>query len=930
MSTIAPDPKTISTQGASSTASTASRGITLAGLVRPHVVAAVFKRNIASYFSNPAGYVFITLFVLVSSWVAFWQPVFFTNNLATLDTLNAWMPYLLLFFIPAITMSTWAEERRQGTDELLLTLPARDLEVVLGKYFAALGIYTVALAFSVSHVVILLFLGSPDLGVMLSTYLGYWLMGVMLIALGMVASLLSSNVTVAFILGAVFCAIPVFVNMLGSSTGTQVRRLIEDLSVPAQFRDFGSGVVPLSGVFYFVTMAAGMLYLNMLLLGRRHWSGGERSATLGLHSSARVVAMTVALVSLVVVIARFGLRPDVSAEQLHALAPESRKVVSELPGDRPIFIQAYFSPEVPREYVQTKSELLNKLREFAAKSGGKVQLNLVETELYSDAARDAEKQFGITPRRVVMAENARQSSQEIILGVAFTSGLEEVVIPFFDRGLPVEYEIARSVRVVSKPTRKKVGILNTDAKLMGGFDFRNMGQDSEWSIVTELKKQYEVTSVSADSEIPTTFDTLIVAQPSSLTQPQVDNLTAYVRKGGPTLMLLDPLPLSDPGISPDEPKQPPGGMFGGQPPPEPKGNLTGLLDLLGIEWPTNQIVWNPYNPHPQLDLPEEIVFVGRGSGAAGAFNSAELASAGLQEVVLLFPGYLRGKPGARTDFIPLLKTNEAGGTLRWDQIIQRGMFGIQGINPRRPHQPTDLGYTLAARIGGGFPADTTPPSSTDPAKKDQPKTADASGRANVIVIADLDLMSEQFFDLRRRKIENLDFDNVTFVLNCVDVLSGDDTSTFVNLRNRRPKHRTLSWLEAQTRQAVDKSQTEVRAAETAADEQLDKAQKRLDEKVAKVRDDKERDERTKEILLANLQQVEQRRLDVEKARIEDEKQRKLKDIATDLERQNRVVQNQTRLAAILFPPMLPAILGLTVFGIRRGRENKGANPNRLA
>ena len=318
-------------------------------------------------------------------------------------------------------------------------------------------------------------------------------------------------------------------------------------------------------------------------------------------------------------------------------------------------------------------------------------------------------------------------SAEVFLGVAFTSGVEEVVIPFFDRGLPVEYELTRSIRVVSRSGRKKVGILTTDAKLMGGMDMRTFSQTPEWSIVTELKKQYDVSSVSPDTPISSDLDVLLVAQPSSLTQRQIDNLTDYVKKGGATLLFLDPFPVDNPSISPEVPKMPPGGPFGGGQPPEPKGNLRPLLDLLGIDWPSTEIVWNAYNPHPKLaDLQStpEIVFIGKGSGAADAFNAEQSASAGLQEIVTLFPGLLRPKAGGSgPSSSRSCGPARPGGTILWSEVVQQGFMGISGINPRRRHIPTGMSYTLAARLTGQLPAEQPRPTK-DADKKDAEKKKD--------------------------------------------------------------------------------------------------------------------------------------------------------------------------------------------------------------
>lgn len=849
--------------------------------LRLHVIRAVFQRELFSYFGAPTGYVFITLFVFLSAVAAFWQERFFLNNLADLEQLNAWFPYLLVFLIPSITMTLWADERRQGTEELILTLPASDAELLMGKYCAALGIYTVALGFSLSHVVVLFWLGHPDTGMLLATYLGYWLLGAALLPLGLLASQLTDNLTVAFILGAVLCGLPVFLRQAGAIVSGKWQRLAEQLSAVEQFRDLASGVITTSAVVYFLTLAAAVLYLNIALVGRRRWPRPR----LGGHFVIRTVSLLLAAFALTVIASRTGSRLDVTTEQVYSLSPDTVKLIRSLDARKPVLIQAYLSPEVPRTYLQVRNNLSTFLREFRAIGKEKLNVRIIETVKYSPEAREARERYGIHPFRVPTTEESASSTNEIFLGLVFTSGGEEFVIPAFDRGLPVEYELMRSVRVVSHAQRKKIGILQTGANLFGGFDFQRKAQANEWSIVAELKKQYEVSQISPDTDYPDDLNVLLAVLPSSLTQPQVARLAAWVEKGKPVMVLLDPLPAFNLNLSP----QPGEGAA-------PPADLRPLLRALGVDWDPNRVVWNAYNPHPQLrSLPQEIVFV-----AKDGFEKSQEVSSGLQEVVLLYPGQIRERSDGRNKFAPLLTTSKEAGALRWDQLVQRSPFGttmVQGL----PHKSANQTYTLAARVSG--------PS------------------LNAVIVADADLIGEEFFDIRKKGVENLNLDNVTFVLNAIDELASE--RSFIALRKRRPRHRTLEAVEARTRTYEQQRDLEAQNAAVTAEKRLQEAQARLDRAVAEVQARTDLDENAKQIMISNLQTTESRRFQVARQNIEDERQRQIEDARATMEASIRGIQNTIKLLAVSLPP-IPAFVLFVFMSIRKlARERARLATDRL-
>jgi len=905
-----------------------------------HVLDAVFKRNFTAYFSNPTGYVFICVFVLLGSLAAFWPPEFFNSNLANLDQLNRYLPFILLVFVPAITMSVWADERRQGTDELLLTIPASDWEVVFGKYLAAVGIFTVALLFScVCNLVILLRWGTPDAGLFLTNYLGYWFTGLAMLAVGMVASFLTSNLTVGFILGVLFNAPLALADRASAVMDPRTAERVRGWSLAEQFADFGRGVVSLPAIAYFLGIVAVCLYLAMVLIGRRHWAGRRDGGTPGLHYLARGAGLAAAAA---------GLRADLSEERISSLSPDTRRLLAGLDPERPIEITAYVSPTVPEDYAQTRLNLLNTLRQFQQLGGGKVNVEVVATEPKTEAAALAAQRFGIEPQTVLARVRGAYRDEEIFLGCGFTSGLEKVVVPFFDRGTPVEYELIRSVCTAAQQRRKRLGVLTTDADLFGGFDMMSGQSRPRQPILEELEKQYDVVQVDASAPITESFDVLLAVQPSTLGPEQMANFVAAVEAGQPVAIFEDPLPVlmtNVPGTG--QPRRSPMGpmaMFGPQ--SQPKGDLGLLWRALGVRLAAKAapfggmgaspfVVSQDYNPHLKLELPAEFVFIDATLEARDAqeappgFNQQDRITSGLQEVLFPFPGGIVREEGADVKFTPLVRTAAPRtGTIEVEQVMgNRGDMRQLRIFERPAQESLPLAV-LVERAAKPAAA---------PAEGEAAKPAAKPIRA--VVVADVDLLDGRIFGLRARPddVFGLDFDNVEFALNVLDDLAGD--GRFIDVRKRKPRHRTLERIE----DAVAESRTEAERQRQAFIAEFDKAeqdanaamQKEVGEFEQKIRDLEAQGDADPQAAmqavqqLASRQRLAQRRLDTKIESLKRKRDAEIDAVERDLDGRIRGEQDRQKWLAVLLPPIAPLVVAFFVFFRRRAREREGVSQSRL-
>jgi ABC-2 type transport system permease protein len=231
----------------------------------------VFRRETRASLVSPVPYVVAVIFTVLAGFLFFQANEFFLLGRASLDSLFDVMPWLMLFLVPAISMRQWSEEIRGGTMETLLTFPVRSSAIVMGKFLAAWALLAVCLVLTVPIWITVASLGDLDHGPVLAGYLGSFLMGGALLALGMWVSALTRHQIVAFLVTAIVAFALVMLRMLARKVGEPLGALFENLSTAARFEAMGRGVVDLRDVLYFVSFTGFFLYCNVEAIENRRY-----------------------------------------------------------------------------------------------------------------------------------------------------------------------------------------------------------------------------------------------------------------------------------------------------------------------------------------------------------------------------------------------------------------------------------------------------------------------------------------------------------------------------------------------------------------------------------------------------------------------------------------------------------------------------------
>ena len=237
-----------------------------------NMIKALFRRELRSYFATPVAYVFIVIFLVLMGTFTFYLGGFYERGQADLQPFFSFHPWLYLFLVPAIAMRLWAEERKTGSIELLMTLPITAWQAVLGKYLAAWAFTGIALVLTFPIWITVNYLGDPDNGVIFAAYVGSFLMAGGFLAIGACLSAITRNQVIAFVItvvvsfGFLLSGFPMILDMFSGWAPQAIVDGVASLSFLTHFTSISKGVIDLRDLIYFALLITAFLYANTIVL----------------------------------------------------------------------------------------------------------------------------------------------------------------------------------------------------------------------------------------------------------------------------------------------------------------------------------------------------------------------------------------------------------------------------------------------------------------------------------------------------------------------------------------------------------------------------------------------------------------------------------------------------------------------------------------
>ena len=776
-------------------------------------IKAVFKREFRSYFDSPVAYVFLTAFLVLIGFMTFGVAMFYERRQADLTPFFFWHPWVYLLLVPAATMGLWADERRNGTAELVLTLPMTVWEVLIGKFLAAWAFMGVALALTFPVTLTVGYLGSPDWGTVICGYVGSLLLAGAAAAVGVFASTLSRSSVVGFVisLAMVFVLLivgfdPVTGAVANWGVPAAIVNGIAGCSLLTHFEAMRRGVIDLADIGYYFGMIVFMLAAaKMVTDGRR----GASKGALGL------VVLAVIVIAADLILAALPLRGDLTAERLYTLSDGSKAVLSKLDAD--VTFRYYVSSsaaDMPMQLKTYATRVGNLLKEYERAAGGRLAVETYDPKPDSDAEEWAQR-YGIEPQTV------NPFGSPVYFGIVAVCGDREealgVLSPRTEATL--EYDLTRLVTRVAWPERPVIGVMTSLGDVLGGQQnpmMMQMGQrpPQGWAAFAELAKDYEVKPVSPEAtEIDAEIGALVLLHAKNLSDGTLYAIDQFVLRGGKLIACVDPFSIKDMIASRQQQNPMMMQMGGGMDGPSTLGKL---FDAWGVKFDTGRISCDLEAStklnNGQGGVDDNPAFLSLGKGN---MDDGDILVSRLTSVMLPFAGaFTFEKKGMDLVFTPVITTSKDNSCAVDKMSVQFG-GGVKDMVPDGQQR------ILAARLAGTFKtAFPKGPDGTNDVSK-----ALAEGKGSVILFADSDFLADDFC-VRMMKtpfgnIPQLINDNLTLFSNVIEQFAGREE--LIGVRSRGASDRPFTVVNELEAVAMRKWQSK----QAAFEQELQMTQQRL-------------------------------------------------------------------------------------------------------